>query len=175
MKKKKIIGLSLVTLLIAVFSFIVIKIFLKKEENRIIKETRITIPDFSLKDTFGNLFNNIDIPKNDFTLFIVFNPDCHFCQLEAEEMRQKSPEFKEFNIYFVSSAPIDEIKVFSENYNLNRLTNIKFLYDDTNSFSTTVGATTVPFMMLYDKNHQLIKIYQGSIKLDVILNDAKEY
>lgn len=174
MKKKKTLLAVLGSIVIVVLVFLGIQIYQKAEEQKIVKKNREKIPALVLENiTEGTFFTkNIDKERN--TLFIVFNPDCHFCQLEATEMQEKAMDFKDFNVYFVSTAPKEEIQKFAKIYGFNNSNNITFLYDHTDSFATAVGAHTVPFMMLYDAQHQLIKAYKGSVKLDLILEDAEK-
>lgn len=171
---KKILFTIVGACIIFILSYFVVQIFQKAEEQQLVKENREEIPIVVLQDMTGKEFSTQNIPIKDFTLFIFFNPDCHFCQLKAEEMQKKANEFNKFNIYFISTTTEKEIQNFSEKYNLNKTENINFLHDGFNTFSTTVGANTVPFLMLYSDN-RLIKTYKGSVKLDLVLEDAKKY
>lgn len=175
MKNRKILLSIIATIVISALLYFGVNILQKAEKQNVIKQNREQIPALALEDVKGNIFNTKDINNKNLVLFIVFNPDCHFCQLEAEEMQEKITRFKGFNIYFVSVAPKKEIQNFAKLYGLENIHNITFLQDGSDNFATTVGANTVPFIMLYNKQHQLIKTYKGSIKLDVILKDAEQY
>lgn len=175
MRTKKLIYAGFALILVLALGYLAVQIFTKSAEQKAVKENREQIPAVILQDMTGKDFPTTNIPNKDFTLIIIFNPDCHFCQLEAEEMQEKVNDFIDFNVYFISTATPKEIQNFSEIYQINQISNIKFLHDDMDSFNAAVGANTVPFMMLYNNNHQLIKTYRGSVKLDLILQDAKEY
>lgn len=175
MKKRKLLLGAFALSLTLILGSLAVKITQKWQEKKTIQETRQLIPALSLADMQGNSVSLKKLVEQQPGLFILFNPDCHFCQMEAEEMQEKAQEFSRIEVCFISTAPRKEIKDFAAVYALDHLKNIRFLQDSTDALATAVGANTVPFMLLYDKDQRLINTYQGSIKLDLILKDAKEH
>ncbi len=70
---------------------------------------------------------------------------------------------------FVSTEPIEIIKQFAEQYNLNNQPNITFLYDNLDTFSSRFDANSIPYILIYNKNQKLIKKHKGQLNAKGIL------
>ncbi len=175
MKKKKLLLIFVVLTIVILLGYFATQIFTKAREQDQFKNNRMYFPLFIVKDLNENEKNVKTLKDKEFILLIIFNPNCHYCQLEAEEIQIKKDQLQNFAIYFVSDAPKTEIDEFANSYHLNSVNNIVFLHDKKDKLSDYVGATGVPFMLLYNSNRKLIKTYKGSIKLDAIIKDAEKY
>jgi hypothetical protein len=74
----------------------------------------------------------------------------------------------------VSTEPIETIKLFSEQYNLNNQQNIAFLYDNSDIFSSRFDANSIPYLIIYDQNQKLIKKNKGQLNAKGILRVLEE-
>lgn len=167
MKKylKPIIGILLVSLIIFLGYNITKKISYKKEVAERIK----TIPNFTFLTLNNKTFSEKELTKNTHKLFVYFNSDCDYCQSEASQISENLIQFKDTQLVFVSFEPIEGIKQFAKTYNLLYKENTIFLQDKEMVFEELFDAKSIPFMLLYSKDNQLIKKYKGATKIDHIL------
>tara|TARA_R110001606_G_scaffold365277_2_gene520055 strand:+ start:315 stop:599 length:285 start_codon:yes stop_codon:yes gene_type:complete len=77
-------------------------------------------------------------------------------------------QFKDVQLLFVSTEPIEIIKAFANNYNLLNQPKITFLHDYTRTFSTRFDANSIPFLLVYNKKQVLIKKHKGQLKAEAI-------
>ena len=166
---RKIIKLIVLTILLSVFSFLVINIISKsKEKNSLIKRLQ-TIPEFQLSKLDNTKFSNSNLELNKATVFIYFNSECEFCQYEAEEIYNNLDSLTKAQFLFVSKEDKEIIKQFSENYNLHNQSNITFLHDTESIFSSEFDAKTTPYILIYNKEKKVIQKYNGQLSANEIL------
>lgn len=167
MKKyiKPIIGIVLISVIIFLVYNISKKISYKNEVTERIK----TIPNFTFLTLNNEVFSEKELNKNIFKLFVYFNSDCDYCQSEATQISENIEQFKDTQFLFVSFEPIKDIKQFAKTYNLLDKENIIFLQDKEMIFEELFDAKSIPFMLLYSKDNQLIEKYKGATKIGNIL------
>lgn len=139
-----------------------------KEKNQIAKKLEV-IPEFAFLTLEQQPFSNIHLKRNVHTVFIYFNSTCDFCQHEAQSIRDNVDRFKKVQFLFVSTEPIATIREFSKQHSLNHLQNITFLYDDSHTFSSQFGATSILYIIIYDQNQKLLKKHKGQLNANGIL------
>ncbi len=144
-----------------------------KEKNQITKQLEI-IPEFEFLTSEQKRFTKANLKPNTNSIFIYFNSDCDFCQHEAQNISDNLDSFKNVQFIFVSTEPIEIIKQFSEQYNLDNKQNITFLYDNLSTFSSRFDANSIPYLLIYDKNQKLIKKHKGQINAKGILRALQQ-
>lgn len=173
MRKKTI----LIIVLIGVFgllSYLGFNVISKaKEKNQIAKQLE-TIPEFEFLTLAQKPFTKANLKPKTNTIFIYFNIECDFCQHEAQSISDNLDNFKNVQFIFVSTEPIEIIKQFSEQYNLNNKQNITFLYDNLSTFSSQFDANSIPYLLIYDQNQKLIKKHKGQLNAKGILRALQE-
>lgn len=173
MRKKSI----LIIVLIGVFSllsYLGYNVISKaKEKNQIARQLE-TIPEFKFLTLEQLPFSKVNLKPKLNTIFIYFNSECDFCQHEAQSISDNLDKFKNTQFIFVSTEPIEVIKKFAEQYNLNNQTNIAFLYDNLDTFSSRFDANSIPYILIYNKNQKLIKKHKGQLNANGILRALKE-
>jgi peroxiredoxin len=102
-------------------------------------------------------------------LLILFQPDCDHCQREAVDFRNNMEHFKNIPIYFVSAAPIDEVKKFAEEYKLSQFSNIKWGTTTVSNILSSFGAIDAPSVYLYDEQSKLVHNFNGEVAVEVIV------
>jgi len=170
---KKLLKLIIIILVVLLFTFLGHKIITKIQQKEVVSQRLKIIPEFSFKTLENSDFSNANLKPNIPTIFIYFNTDCDFCQHEAQNISEKIELFKHTRLFFVSIENIETIKVFAKTYNLNNHNNITFLYDYTRTFSTRFGANTTPYILIYNKNKELVKKHKGQLKVEAILKFIK--
>ena len=168
-KYRKIIGITFICLM----TFMGMVMINKMKEKKKIEIKITTIPDFDFIKMNRVNYSKVDLRKNKMLVFIYFNSECDYCQYEAKSISESIEQFQDVQLLFVSTEPIDTIKNFAENYNLLQQPNITFLHDSTNTFSNRFDATSIPYVLIYDAQHQLIKKHKGQLKAEAILELLK--
>tara|TARA_B110000503_G_scaffold137127_1_gene220779 strand:- start:381 stop:908 length:528 start_codon:yes stop_codon:yes gene_type:complete len=168
MNKKKILFIIILGIL-CLLSYLGYSIITKtKEKNKIAKQIQ-TIPKFELKTLDNVSFTNQNLKPNLNTIFVHFNSDCDFCHHEAESISQNLNNFKGIQFIFVSFEETEAIKKFAELYKLHNQENIIFLEDKKGEFSTLFNANSIPYILIYNKNNNLIKKHKGQLNANGIL------
>lgn len=167
MKKylKPILGIVLISTIILLGYSIIKKVNHKAEVTKRIK----TIPKFSFLTLNNEVFTENSITTNKYKLFVYFNSECDYCQSEASQISENIEQFKDTQLIFVSFEPAANIKQFANDFNLLDKENVLFLHDKKLEFTKIFDAKSIPFMLLYSKDNQLIKKYKGVTKIENIL------
>ena len=84
-------------------------------------------------------------------------------------IRENIEKFATMQLIFVSFEKTAAIKSFSKIHKLNTHDNVYFLCDSKATFATTFDVKSLPCIVLYNKNHQLIEKIKGQTKAQTIL------
>ncbi len=168
MKKK--LKIIIAIILITIIGFLGYSISTKINHKNEVAERIQTIPKFLFKTLSGEQFNQNDVNAILPKLFIYFNSDCDFCHAEAKQIQEQLEKLKKVQIVFISFENVKGIKAFAEKYNFTNKENIIFLEDKKLEFSEIFDANSIPFMLLYSKDNQLIKKFKGATKIENILS-----
>ncbi|MDQ0065167.1 TlpA family protein disulfide reductase [Chryseobacterium lathyri] len=173
MKNNKLLKISAVIfpiLLIGIMAYLFLNFQKKKEKIDALKN----VPAFSLTTIDGNSFNQYNLASGQTKVIIYFNPGCHFCQAEADELSKNYHIYKNIQWIWVASEPLNEIKEFAEKYNLNNYNNIFWCHDEMATLYQKLAMNSVPYFLVYDKNNHLIRRNSGAIKLEKIITNPDE-
>jgi peroxiredoxin len=102
------------------------------------------------------------------TVLVLFQPDCDHCQNEAKQIQQHLADFKDYNIYFVSSAAPEEIHKFSVDYKLTGLPNVSFGFTTVQNVLDNFGSIQAPSIYIYTDNGKLKTHFNGEIEVEEI-------
>jgi peroxiredoxin len=171
---KKYLKIILPVLFMGLFGFLIFQITSKINHKKEVAENIKTIPKFSFQNINGGVFTDQNIIKNTPTIFIYFNSECEFCNEEAEMIKENLEKFSNFQLIFVSFEQPELIKTFAEKHQLINYDKINFLSDTKVSFAPTFDVKSLPCLVLYDKNRQLIEKIKGQIKPEILLKKLKE-
>lgn len=166
---KKNLKIVIAVLLISIIGFLGFKISSQLQHKKEVAERIRLIPNFSFNTLDGNTFTKKNISDKVPKLFVYFNSDCDYCHSEAQQIQENLEKLKDIQLLFVSFEPADSIKVFAEKYQLLNKENITFLEDEKMIFSNLFDAKSIPFMLLYSKENQLIKKFKGATKIENVL------
>lgn len=117
----------------------------------------------------GKKFSEKHLAENKAVIFIYFNSTCHYCQNEAEEIKKHQQALKNVQLVFVSEESPDAIRKFAEQYKLTGYDNIHFLVDEHGDFAKTFDASSIPYLLIYNKKQELVKKIKGQTKVAVLL------
>ena len=144
---------------------VVSKINHKKEVAENIKK----LPKFEYQNINGGLFTNANLKENTPLLFVYYNSECDFCNEEAKMIKENLAEFKNTQILFISFEKNEKIKQFANNHQLDTYDNVTFLCDSKATFATTFDVKSLPCLVLYDKDKNLIEKIKGQTKVETII------
>ncbi|REC77110.1 hypothetical protein DRF60_11865 [Chryseobacterium elymi] len=173
MKNNKLLKISAVIfpiLLIGLMAYLFFNFQKRKEKIDALKN----IPSFSLTTIDGNSFTQHNLVNEQTKVIIYFNPSCHFCQAEADELSKSYNTYKNIQWIWVASEPLEEIKQFAAKYKLDKQMNIYWCHDEMATLYQKLGMNSVPYFLVYDNNNHLIKRNSGAIKLEKIINNFDE-
>lgn len=101
-------------------------------------------------------------------VFVLFQPDCDHCQEEAIQIGQRLEEFKDYTLYFISSAPMQEITAFAKTFGLDNKPQVKFAWTNTEGVLTYYGPIQTPSIYVY-RDGKLRQKFNGQTEIDTIL------
>ncbi len=166
---KKTLKILLTILVLSLLAFMGYKVVNKINYKKQVAENIKQMPAFSYVALDNKGFTKENLEKGKPTLFIYFNSECDFCNHEAEMVQQNLEKLKAIQVVFISYEPIEKIKQFATKFKLLHHDNITFLSDSKISFATTFDVKSMPCLVLYDKNNNLIEKIKGQVKIETIL------
>lgn len=130
-----------------------------------------TIPPFHLlKLDSATYLTKDDIRKHHRTMVMFFSPDCDHCKHQTESILSASKKFKDIEIVMATYQPFDELKEFNTHYRLAKYPNFKLGRDEKFFLAPFYKIRNLPYLALYDKKGNLITTFEGTQKVDTILN-----
>lgn len=129
------------------------------------------MPSFNLllMDSTSRL-NTDSLPSGKPILLFFFSPDCPHCREQTEEIISNAKLIKNIRFYMVSNSTFGQLKSFYNRYHLYKYSDITVGQDYNSSLVTYFGITSVPYMALYNKYKQLIKIFKRKTEPNMITN-----
>lgn len=167
---KKILKIIIPILIISLLTFMGYKVVSKINHKKQVAENIKKMPAFSYLTLENKIFTNENLEEGKPTLFIYFNSECDFCNHEAEMVKENIEQLKEIEVVFISYEPIEKIKPFATKFKLLNHANIYFLSDSKISFATTFDVKSMPCLVFYDKDNNLIEKIKGQVKIETVLN-----
>ncbi|MCF6347539.1 MAG: redoxin domain-containing protein [Flavobacteriaceae bacterium] len=156
--------------LISIIGYLGFSIGNKLNHKKEVAERIKTIPEFSFKTLNGEAFTQNEVSETLPKLFIYFNSECEFCHAEAKQIQESIEQLKNVQLLLVSFEESEGIKAFAEKYHLVNYENIIFLEDSSLLFAELFDAKSIPFMVLYSKENQLIQKFKGATKIEKVIS-----
>ena len=166
---KKTLKIVIPILVISLLVFMGYKVVSKINHKKQVAENIKKMPTFSYLTLENKEFTQENLAQNKATLFIYFNSECDFCNHEAEMVQQNIEQLKDIQVVFISYEPIERIKAFATKFKLLHHDNIHFLSDSKITFATTFDVKSMPCLVLYDKDNNLIEKIKGQVKMETVL------
>ena len=166
---KQTIKTLLIIIVVGILGFLSYRVVQTINYKKEVAEHLETMPDFAFTNIATDQpFTNTELAPSTPTIFIYFNSTCDFCQHEAKGIQEQIDLFSDVQIVFVSEQEKEEIEAFSRNYQLNNLPNVFFVQDENDLFSKQFDATSIPYLIIYNKNNQLLTANKGQLKPEAI-------
>lgn len=137
-----------------------------REETTSVAESVNEYPDIVLRFADGSQTRAGELKGGN--VFVLFQPDCSHCQEEAVHIEQRLDAFGDYSLYFISSAPMQEIMAFAKNFHLDQKENVKFAWTSTEGVLTYYGPIQTPSIYVYS-NGRLKASFNGQTDIENIL------
>lgn len=172
-------GLSIIVpfIIIIGISFMSYRIFQKVKKNNEIALQIDHIPEFEFVNIkTGAIFKTQDLLKDRPVVFVYFNTECEHCKYEVSQISKSINQFERFQIILIS---IEEPDILLEFFNKQSLLTgsknyVSVLYDKHLQFEKIFGNCPFPTSFIYNKDHDLVKVFKGEVKIEAILNYLKD-
>lgn len=130
------------------------------------------IPTFTIINAADSSdFSNKDLKKNLNTLFIIFNPDCEFCQHETIDLLKNIERFKNTQIIMVTYMSHEMMKHFYTQYKIADYPEITMGRDDKYFFLKFFRIRIMPSNFIYDKDGKFKIAFHQRVPMDTLLNN----
>jgi hypothetical protein len=134
-----------------------------------------TLPPFRLlKLDSATYLTKDDVKKNRRTIVMFFSPDCEHCKHQTEAILADFKKFKDIEIVMATYQPFEELKEFNTHYKIYEHPNIKIGRDEKFFLPPFYKIRNLPYLALYDKKGQLVTTFEGTQKVDTIMNAFNE-
>jgi len=130
-----------------------------------------TLPAFNVRLTDSEtIFNTYNIEKGRAAMIILFSPDCSHCQAFFKKLLPAMDSFKNIDFYLVTLySKMNVLRDFYKTEGFEKYSNIKVVGRDYEFFCPAFyGLTSIPDLMLYDKNKKLVKLIDHPKKIEDI-------
>lgn len=104
---------------------------------------------------------------------MLFNPDCEHCQHETEEIIKNIDQLKDVQIVMATMMPFSLMKSFYEKYGLEKYENINVGQDIKYTLPSFYQISFMPYLAMYDKKGNLLTTFEGSMKIQDLVNTFK--
>ena len=129
-----------------------------------------SLPNFSiLQEDSTSWFTARDIRRGVPVIIMLFSPECEHCQKQTSLMTRNMAALRNTEIIMSTFQPIYKMKDFIRQYSLYQYPNVHVGRDVKYFFGPFYRVRAAPFLALYDKNRNLIKVFEGDVKVDRIL------
>lgn len=136
----------------------------KQKETTI--EQRQVLPALSFKDLNDK---PLKVEKNKSVVVIYFHPDCDYCSLEMDYIRDNIDALRDSEIVLISSADRATTRPFVAKKGVDLFTNVKIGIDENDEFFRSFASRMIPSIFIYDKKGRLQKFYKGETSIETIL------
>lgn len=164
----------LISIVIVLFCVMGIKIVSLLQHRAQIEHFLAIVPDFSFQTIEGTPFTKAQLPENVAVVFIYFNTECEYCFYETKDITSHKEQFKETMFLFISKEPIENIANFAKEQGLEGNDSFLFLHDKTDTFAKTFNAPSIPYILIYGKDKELLARHRGQLKAEKIISILNE-
>jgi len=125
------------------------------------------LPDMPLLRSDGTQFTARSLSGK--VILVFFLPDCDHCQREARQIASNLNAFKDYALYFVSTAPLPEQEQFSRDYNLSGRPNVSFAQASPEELYKHFGLFPTPTVYIYREGGRLVKVFRDETPVERII------
>ncbi|KAA2241601.1 redoxin domain-containing protein [Chitinophaga agrisoli] len=128
-----------------------------------------TIPAFPLTLPDGHVITKNDLRKNIPTIVFVFSVECDHCKLLTEDLLKNIDKFKKTQIVMITPFKVEQMKEYYDQYKIKNYSNIIMASEPTRQIMYFYNMHYFPGMFVYNKKQAFVKGFEGTVKLDQVL------
>ena len=102
-------------------------------------------------------------------IFMYFDPNCEHCIKQTNAFINSLNKLKNVEIYWITNESISAARSFSRTYHLDGISNAFVGKDLSYSFYNAYLPSDIPFIAIYNKKKELIRIYKGETDINLII------
>ena len=128
------------------------------------------VPPFQMVQANGTLFNAENLPLGKPIVIVYFSTDCEDCQQLTNELLVRINKLEKASIAMITYQSRDNLIQFVSKFNINKYSNI-YVGTEGNSYfiANYYNVGKIPFMALYNKDGDLIKLYDKGNNIDDLI------
>ena len=132
------------------------------------------LPSVNMLLCDSTAYQTDQIPKGKYTVIMYFRTDCEHCQRETVDIVKNNKALNNLNIIFLTPKSLEELKRYASFYKLGGYENIKAATDNRLEFMTFYKPANVPYLVVYNRENRLYRIYDGPVPVDSlrVLNNS---
>ncbi len=128
---------------------------------------RNDLPELPLRRSDGTQFTARSLAGK--VILVFFLPDCDHCQREARQISNNLNAFRDYTLYFVSTAPLPEQEQFGREYNLSGRPNVSFAQASPDELYKHFGLFPTPTVYIYREGGRLVKVFRDETPVEQII------
>lgn len=168
MKKKIVLLMAIIVL--GMTGILMYKTINTANKKKLSKELLSSMPKIPLFELSSNTYVFKKLNRDKPTIIIYFDPWCEYCQYEAKVIRENIEKFDHAEIVMISDESTSNIKEFANEYDLKNYPQVSFYKIQSDQVLTTFGQYSVPTILIYNKEGDLVQRFDGETKIEAILN-----
>jgi thiol-disulfide isomerase/thioredoxin len=128
------------------------------------------LPEFRiLQQDSSTWITNKNLKKGKPVMIMLFSPDCEHCQEQMKIFQANKKQLADLQIVMTTYQPMEKMRRFYKDYRIAEFSNIFMGRDMLYFFGQFYNPKSIPFLAIYDKQHKLVRVYEGGAKIDKIL------
>lgn len=133
------------------------------------------LPSFTLiLPDSSTYFNTNSIPEGKPVALFFFGPHCPYSRAQMEKIVLDMQSLKHIRFYVFTNWPFGEMKAFYNFYQLGKYQNIIAGFDYANFFQNYYKPKGIPYLVMYDKNKIIKKVFEGMASVKQIRTAAEQ-
>jgi len=156
--------------------FVVILLFACRYSNSKRFSAISKLPDFeivSMLDTLGHVWPD-KLPAACPIIFMYFDPECDHCQEETKQIVKHAADLAGTKIFMIAHTSYSSLVKFYQEFGLRKMQNLVVGNDTDMSFYRCFVPSAVPFIAIYNKKKELVKIYLGQTDIASIIRSTRD-
>jgi hypothetical protein len=124
------------------------------------------MPSVSMLLADSSTYSTNQIKEGNYTVIMYFRTDCIHCQKETVDILKAGAALNGVNILLLTPKPYADLKRYATFYKLADYPNIRAATDRQLEFMKFYKPANVPFLVVFNRDKKLYRIYAGPVPVD---------
>jgi hypothetical protein len=124
------------------------------------------MPSVSMLLADSSTYSTNQIATGSYTVIMYFRTDCIHCQKETADILKAGAALNGVNILLLTPRPFADLKRYAAFYKLSDYPNIRAATDRQLEFMKFYKPANVPFLVVFNRDKKLYRIYEGPVPVD---------